>query len=152
MHTLSVSLSLGLFLPLHCLSLSLSCSLCLRSLSSLPPFLSPPSTSPPALSSQQQSWTKTRASARSPPPPSAASSLSPACPTPPSVSPCGPHPAHSFRVLGPKREICYLHLSPRLWEGWSSLSRVFLVPVFPSAHPILGTRDRQCSDPSLLPL
>ena len=148
MHTLSVSLSLGLFLPLHCLSLSL----CLRSLSSLPPFLSPPSTSPPALSSQQQSWTKTRASARSPPPPSAASSLSPAYPTPPSVSPCGPHPAHSFRVLGPKREICYLHLSPRLWEGWSGLAKVFLVPVFPSTHPILGTRDRQCSDPSLLPL
>ena len=152
MHALSVSLSLTL--PLHSLSLSLSCSLCLHSLSSLPPFLSPPSATPQVLSSQQQSqsWTKTRASARSPPPPSAASSLSPACPTRPSVSPCGPHPAHSFRVLGPKGEICYLHFSPRLWEGWRGLAKVFLVPVFPSAHPILGTRDRQCSDPNLLPL
>ena len=78
--------------------------------------------------------------------------LSPACPTPSSVSPCGPYPAQSFRVLGPKRELCYLHLSPRLWEGWGGLAKVFLVPVFPSAHPILGTCERQCSDPSLLPL
>ena len=63
-----------------------------------------------------------------------------------------PNPAQSFRVLGPKRELCYLHLSPRLWEGWGGLAKVFLVPVFPSAHPILGTCERQCSDPSLLPL